>query len=327
MNIGIIGFGFMGGVHLSAIERIEGAMITAVSSRTRPTPDAPSRGNMPQLQSGVLPAEAKWYYDWRELLKDPDVDAVDICLPTHLHKQVAISALENGKHVLCEKPMALTSSDCDQILEAARKSGRIFMVGYVLRFMFPYRYAATFITSTCLGSVKSCMLKRQTGYPQWSEWLSNEEYSGGVILDLLSHDIDQAIKLFGQPNSVSAMRHGEIDTMLGTLHYPNGLDVQIEGGWRAPEIPFSAGFEITGNDAVLTFENGKLQLDLQGIKQLIEIPEPLEYVEQIAYFIECCRNGTTPEVCPPAESAQAVKLATLLKASREQNGKELSCAI
>src|SRR5258708_40137291 len=125
MRIGIIGFGFMGGVHLSAIERIEGATLTAVSSRTRPTAARSARGNLPQLESGVLPPETNWYYDWRQLLSDPNVDAVDICLPTHLHKQVVLSALERGKHVLCEKPMALTASDCNQMLDAANKSGRV----------------------------------------------------------------------------------------------------------------------------------------------------------------------------------------------------------
>jgi predicted dehydrogenase len=317
----------MGGVHLSAIEQIEGATLASVSSRTRPTANAPVRGNLPQLKSGSLPPEIKWYDDWRELLQDPDIDAVDICLPTHLHKTVAISALERGKHVLCEKPMALTPSDCDEMLEAASKSGRTFMVGQVLRFMFPYRYAASFVTSIGHGSVKACTMRRKTGYPQWSEWLANESSSGGAILDLLSHDIDQALKLFGRPNSVSAVRDGEIDTMLGTLHYSDGLEVRVEGGWYAPELPFSADFEIIGKDAALTFKDGKLQRNLDGMEQSIDIPKHQEYLDQMTYFIECCRNNAAPDLCPPFESAQAVKIATLLKASRDAEGKELLCEI
>jgi predicted dehydrogenase len=182
----------MGGVHLSAIEQLQGATLTAVSSRTRPTTDSPRQGNLPQAKSSRLPAETTWYSDWRELLQDPDVDAIDVCLPTHLHKEVVISALERGKHVLCEKPMALTASDCDEILEAASKSDCIFMVGQVLRFMFPYQYAASFITSQ--DFVRACAMQRRTGYPQWSSWLSSEQSSGGAILDFLSHDIDQALK-------------------------------------------------------------------------------------------------------------------------------------
>ncbi len=325
MRIGIIGLGFMGGVHLSAIERIDGAIVTAASSRTRPAAHRRPKGNLPYLESSALPSDAKWYSDWRQLLLNPDVDAVDICLPTYLHKEVILASLERGKHVLCEKPMALTPSDCDQILEAAESSGRIFMVGQVLRFMFPYKYAALFIRSMGSGSVTACAMTRKTGYPQWSEWLAKEEYSGGAILDLLIHDIDQALSLFGQPGTISAESDGEVDTINGKLHYTNGLTVQINGGWYTPEIPFSAGFQITGENAVLSFEDGRLQLNISGEEQSVDLPEHLEYAEQIDYFVECCRKNVTPELCLPAESARAVRLATLLRASRDQNGAELPC--
>ncbi len=327
MRIGILGLGFMGGVHLSAIERIDGAVVTAASSRTRPAAHGPSKGNLPHLTSGALPPDARWYSDWRQLLMDMDLDAVDICLPTHFHKEVILAALESGKHVLCEKPMALTASDCDQILEAADKSGRVFMVGQVVRFMFPYRYAASFIHSICEGSVIACTLKRKAGFPQWSEWLAKEEYSGGAILDLLIHDIDQALKFFGQPSTVSAVTDGEVDTMKGALHYTDGLTVQIEGGWYTREVPFSAGFHLAGKDAVLSFEKGSLRLNISGAEQSIDLPEHLEYVEQISYFVECCRNNVAPELCLPAESAQAVRLATLLRESRNKNGVELRCTV
>lgn len=325
MNIGIIGFGFMGGVHLAAIQRIEGATVTAVASRTRPAPGAPPRGNLGHVESSSLPADINWYFDWHELLLDPTIDAVDICLPTYLHKEVILSALERGKHVLCEKPMALSASDCDEILKAANKSGRIFMVGHVLRFMYPYRYAASFISSTCHGSVRACTMKRRAGYPQWSDWLSKEDCSGGAILDLFIHDIDMALNLFGQPSAVSAVSDGEIDTMHGVLHYANGLQVQIQGGWYATDVPFSASFQIEGDDAALFFEDGKLWMSGSGEKQPVDIPEHQEYLEQIRYFVECCRSNTVPELCPPAESAQAVRLANLLKASRDKNGMEVLC--
>jgi predicted dehydrogenase len=327
MRIGLIGFGFMGGVHLSAIDQIEGVSVVAVSSRTRPTAGSPPRGNLPEAKSIELPPEIKWYSDWHELLENPDVDAVDICLPTNLHKEVALCALAKGKHVLCEKPMALTRSDCEEMLEAASRSDRVFMVGQVLRFMFPYRYAASFITAISPGSVKTCRMQRKTGYPKWSEWLSKEQSSGGAILDLLIHDIDQALEFFGTPKTVSAISLGEVDTMLGTLRYSNGLEVQIEGGWYAPELPFSAGFDIASNNAALSFHEGKLGLDLGGLNQAIDLPESPGYLEQMMYFVECCRKNAAPELCPPADSARAVEVAILLKSSRDQNGKELSCVL
>jgi len=325
MRIGLVGLGFMGGVHMSAIESLGNATLTAISSRTRPTAEKLSAGNLPHLKAGSLPSDAAWYCDWRKLVSDPNVDAVDICLPTHLHKEVALSAFENGKHVLCEKPMALTFADCEQMLEAAARSGRIFMVAHVLRFVSSYRYAASFIASTLRGSVTSCTLERKAGYPTWSDWLGREESSGGAILDLLIHDIDQALKLFGLPSAVAAVSDGEIDTMQGTLRYANGLEVRVEGGWYPGERPFSAGFRISGEDAALSLEGGKLHLTVSGREQLVDLPAEAEYTEQMSNFLECCEKNAAPRLCPPGESAQAVRVANLFRASRSENGKELPC--
>ena len=260
------------------------------------------------------------------MLRDAELDAVDICLPSPMHREAALRAFELGKHVLCEKPMALTTGDCNIMMEAAAKSGRTFMIGQVLRFMFPYIYAARFVRQVGRSNITECTLSRRTGFPQWSEWLSREELCGGAIVDLLSHDIDQALVLFGTPESVSAVSEGEIDTMRGTLRYADGLAVTIEGGWLSPEIPFSHGFQLAGGESQLTFADGKLQRTITGKEEPIEIPEEDAYLEEIAYFAECCEKQIAPERCLPADSAEALRIANLLRASREQNGKELSCA-
>ncbi|RXH54660.1 Gfo/Idh/MocA family protein [Granulicella sibirica] len=326
MKIGVIGSGFMGGVHVAAIERIQGLTLTSVASRTRPSADAPARGNLKHLKSTPLPDHVQWYGDWREMLSDAELDAVDICLPTPMHRQVALRAFELGKHVLCEKPMALTTEDCDVMMEAATKSGRTFMIGQVLRFMFPYRYASTFVEQVGRSNITICTLSRRTGYPQWSEWLSREELCGGAIVDLLSHDIDQALVLFGMPESVSAVSEGEIDTMRGTLRYADGLAVTIEGGWLAPDVPFSHGFELASGETSLSFKDDKLQRTTAGKEEQIEVAEEDAYLDEIAYFADCCAKQVPPERCMPSESAEALRIANLLRASREQNGKGLSCA-
>ena len=325
MRIGLIGLGFMGGAHLSAIKSLGDVSLTAISSRTQPTPDRLSQGNLPHLKASALPLDVRWYADWRQLVADPDVDAVDVCLPTHLHKEVALSAFDHGKHVLCEKPMALSFADCEEMLKAAERSGCVFMVAHVLRFVSSYRYAGSFIASTLQGSVTSCTMQRKTGYPKWGEWLGREECSGGAILDLLIHDIDQALKLFGKPETVCARSDGEIDTMQGYLRYADGLEVQLAGGWYEAGRPFSAGFQIRGKDAELSLEAGKLRLMLSGEEQLIDLPAEEEYTEQMRYFTQCCQQRIAPELCPPAESAEAVRIANLLRASRNDDGRELPC--
>jgi predicted dehydrogenase len=325
MRIGLIGLGFMGGAHLSAIKSLGGVTLTAISSRTQPTSDRLSQGNLPHLKASALPLDANWYADWRQLVSDPDVDAVDVCLPTHLRKEVTLSAFEHGKHVLCEKPMALSFADCEEMLKAAERSGCVFMVAHVLRFVSSYRYAASFIASTLQGSVTSCTMQRKTGYPKWGEWLGREEYSGGAILDLLIHDIDQALKLFGKPDTVCAMSDGAIDTMQGLLRYADGFEVRLAGGWYEAGRAFSAGFQIRGQDAELSLEAGKLRLIVSGEERLVDMCAEEEYTEQMRYFSQCCRQRIAPELCPPAESAEAVRIANLLRASRNDNGREFPC--
>jgi predicted dehydrogenase len=236
-----------------------------------------------------------------------------------------LSAFEHGKHVLCEKPMALSFADCEEMLEAAERSGCVFMVAHVLRFVSSYRYAASFIASTLQGSVTSCTMQRKTGYPKWGEWLGREECSGGAILDLLIHDIDQALKLFGKPETVRAISDGEIDTMQGYLRYADGLEVRLAGGWYEAGRPFSAGFQIRGKDAELSLDAGQLRLVTFGEERLVDMPAEEEYTEQMRSFTQCCQLRTAPELCPPAESAEAVRVANLLRSSRNNSGREIPC--
>lgn len=323
MKFALLGYGFMGGAHLAAMQRIDGVTVKSVSSRKRPSLDGPARGNL-NLQSGPLPKSVAWYPDWQSIVADPEVDAVDVCLPTDLHREVVLAALAAGKHVLCEKPMALTTEDCDGMMAAAKMSGRTFMVGQVLRFMFPYRYAADFVREAGRDAVLRCVLQRSAGNPEWGGWLTDERRSGGAILDLLSHDLDQVLGLFGTPLSVRAVTQGPVDTMHATLSYGGTLQVQVDGGWFATGVPFSASFEIEAAGRRLTFRGGVLLLkERNGSEGIVEIPQHDPYLDEIAYFVDCCRRNASPDLCPPPESASAVKLANLLKASRNANGKEL----
>lgn len=323
MRIGLVGYGFMGGVHAAAMERIADVTLAVVGSRTRPSVDGPVRGNL-DLKAGPLSASVRWTPHWEEVVDDAEIDAVDICLPTHLHKQVIERALANGKHVLCEKPMALSSADCAALLRFAERSGRTFMIAQVLRWMFPYQYALDFVRAVGRDAVRLCTLQRGTGYPQWSQWLGRTEESGGAILDLLSHDLDQALQWFGEPQVVSAMPLGEVESVRAEMQYQNGLRVVVEGGWKEPHVPFSASYTIETEDAKLTFADGKLQRTLEGETYRVKQPEQDPYRDEIAYFVQCCRNARAPEMCMPQDSAKAVTLALLLRQSKEENGRHLA---
>ncbi|MGI4853082.1 MAG: Gfo/Idh/MocA family protein [Janthinobacterium lividum] len=321
MKLALLGYGFMGGAHLAAMQRIEDVEVAAVATRTRPSADAPAKGNL-DLKSGPLPDSVRWVSDWREILADPSIDAVDVCLPTDLHREVVLAALHAGKHVLCEKPMALTFHDCRAMMLAAQGAGLTFMVGQVLRFMFPYQHAADFVQQHFAG-LSRCVLQRSTGYPQWGGWLADAARSGGAILDLLSHDLDQALRLFGVPSTVVATSLGEVDTARCLLRYPGGLEVVVEGGWFTPEVEFSASFEFHAGAHSLVFREGVLRETNAGAERVVDQPEQDAYFDEVAYFVDCCRRGVQPDLCPPAASADAVHLSNLLKASREANGREL----
>jgi predicted dehydrogenase len=324
MKVAMLGYGFMGGAHLAAMQAIEGVTVKSVATRTRPSATDAARGNL-DLKSGPLPDDVVWHSDWREILKDPEIDAVDVCLPTDLHKEVIIAALAAGKHVLCEKPMALNTKDCDAILAAAQKSDRVFMVGQVLRFMFPYRYAADFIEKAGKHAVRRCVFQRSTGYPGWGGWLGKEERSGGAVLDLLCHDLDQILNIFGPPRSLSAISQGPVDTVRATMHYGSHLSVQVEGGWFTPETPFSASFEVETAGELLSFHQGELRHQKKGeIEKVVEIPPHDPYFDEVAYFVDCCRNNAAPELCLPMESAAAVRLSNLVRKARDLNGKEMT---
>ncbi len=320
MNLGLIGSGFMGGVHMAAMEKLSDARLLVLASRTKPSPDAPKRGNLDAKQ-GTLPPDAEWTPDWQTVVNDPRIYAVDICLPTFMHKEVTLAALRNGKHVFCEKPMAVTPEDCAELIAAAKAAGRTLMIGQVLRFMFPYQYAKRWVKEVGRDNLTRVLFRRATGFPQWTNWLRETNTGGGAILDLLCHDYDQTFDIFGEPVSVSGVSDGEIDTVRSTLHYADGLNVQVDGGWYQPEMKFSASYEIATADKTLIFREGKLTVRTSVDEAAVNMPEDEDaYHAELSYFLDCCRTGQAPALCPPESSADAVALAETVRRSREQNG-------
>ena len=319
----------MGAVHLSAYAKIAGASVTAICASGSKN----FTGDLSQVGGNIARDSLKFdfsavgkYTDWRRLIADTEIDAVDICLPTDLHPEVAIAALQNGKHVLCEKPMALTIPDCQRMIDAAAQTKRILMIGQVLRFWPEYEELKKFVQSGEYGSVRSATFVRRSGLPDWSGWLTDQSRSGGSVLDLMLHDVDQALSLFGMPQRVAAKSIGGPDTIMATLIYPDGPEVRIQGGWFAPGTPFSMSFQVRADRAELEWmPDGLFLSDSTGQRRKLDVSGADAYESELAYFLHCCQNGEQPSRCMPSESAEAVKLALLLKQSREQGGEQLEC--
>ena len=240
VNIGIVGIGFMGVTHFKAIEKVKGGRVYAVVSRDPKKRSGDWRGIQGNFGGGggvQDMSKVVGYETLDELLADPKVDLVDICLPTHLHTQASLQALEAGKHVLLEKPIALDLKEANQVLATAKKRKCQFMVAHVLRFFPEFRLIKELIDKGELGPVLAGRFRRIISRPAW--WGPEDlERTGGPAIDLHIHDVDFIQFLFGMPGAVVStgfVGKGEtIEHIDSHYHYASGgMAVTAEGGWLA----------------------------------------------------------------------------------------------
>lgn len=338
MKIAVFGLGFMGSTHLKALKNLPQAELVAVADgdTKRLSGDLSSiQGNIGGPGEKMDFSSLHRYTDWKEAVKDPAIEAVDICLPTGFHRDVAIGALEAGKHVLVEKPMALDAASVDAIVAAAEKNGRTLMTAQVLRFFPDYRAMATAVKSGRLGPVRTAIFRRRCAAPDWSPWMGDKNASGGGVFDLLIHDVDFCLHLFGLPEAVSATGHEDmprgIDWITAQFHYPGIGAVVLSGGWHHPKsFPFSMEFTVVSDGGTIEYSSAGAPVTLyraDGGTEKLATSGKDPYQAEIEYFLECCIQGRKPDICPPAESAASVKLARLMVDAREKRGEKIPCRL
>jgi predicted dehydrogenase len=332
MRIAMLGLGFMGGVHLRALREVPGATLAAVFSNDERqlTGDlTATQGNLGRPGERLDFTGIKLYRDLAGVLGDADIDAVDLCLPTFLHEEVTVAALQAGKHVLVEKPMALDGVSARRMIAAAEQAGRIFMCAQVLRF-FP-EYTALKNAMPGLGAVRGAFFRRRCAAPAWGGWLKDPAKSGGGVFDLLIHDVDMCLHLFGRPEAASAIGYcdtaASLDMLHGELFYPFGT-VVVSGGWQHEgTFPFGMEYSVTLDGGTVEFSSaGRPPTVFNQTEQALPLESKDGYAAEIEYFVECCRSGRQPERCLPRESANAVELMRTLLASRERNGRKILCS-
>jgi predicted dehydrogenase len=321
VGVGLVGMGFIGKTHLGVYARSRAAHLVAVcdlSERRLKRDLAAASGNI-RHDTGVKVdfSNVCSTSDFRAILKDSDVEMVDLCLPTHLHKKFALAALKAGKHVLCEKPIALSSAEAKTLLAAAKKAKGHFMVAHCMRFWPEYVFARDAVKSKRYGRVLSAAFRRYSAAPGWSwqNWMLNSRRSGGVPLDLHIHDADFISVLFGMPKKVfaSVPRMSSGGWISACYDYGRAMHVSAEAAWvPARDFPFSMSYLITCEKGVLDYDSSRtpaLQVRLaNGNVEAVELDKRDGYTREIEYFLRCVIDRRKPLLATPEDAARAVKL-------------------
>lgn len=328
VRVGVLGAGFMGGVHARAYATLPEVEIAAIFA---PSPD---RGQPLADELG-----SRWTDSIEAILADPDIDAIDICLPTPQHRSVTAAALAAGKHVMLEKPVALSLEDAAALVALAAESDRVFMIAHVLRFWPEYVEIARQVASGELGRPRSAFASRRQPFPAWSALFSRSDLTGGAVIDMMIHDFDALNWIFGAPLAVTARgernpRSGGFDQIQALIDY-DGASALVDGGMMMPEsYPFSSRLEVLCERGALeyAFRAGGRSVEMGGgVNELTLFPnegEPLRlaaaqedpYAAECAYFLAAIRNGASSDRATPADGMQALAVALAARASLEQGG-------
>ena len=328
----LVGFGFMGEMHAQAYAGISNARIVAIVDAL----PEPAREKTARLK-----LDAPVFTELSAALAAVEADIVDICLPTDRHASLAVEALEAGKHVFCEKPVALSLEETTRMRAAhAKTPGKFVQVGQCIRFWPEYQAFEKFVRAGTAGKLLSLTLQRRSGRPSYTtgNWINDEARSLGAALDLHIHDTDFVLHLLGTPEAVFS--RGTRDAT-GWSHifthyiYPS-VAVQAEGGWNYPGTwGFQMAFQAVFERGAIEFDSGatpSLRVTLDGAS-----PEPLPfipaggtangtggnlsslggYANELTYFIDRVSTGLAPEIATleQAEESLRVTLAEIKSAS------------
>jgi len=323
VKVGLVGVGFMGHMHYNIYKQHAGARLVALCDHQRKRREGRWEDIAGNIGEGSAAAEdlrgINTYADPQDLIADPQVELVDICLPTDLHSDVAISALQAGKHVFVEKPMARSVKQGQAILKAAEKAKGYLMVGHCIRFWPEYQVAYDLIRSKKYGRVKEAFFRRVSSTPRWSDknWLLNNTRSGGSQWDLHIHDVDYMLYLLGMPASVYATgQKGPskgIDSVQAVYNYPGRLTATVLADWSYQgDFPFNMEFCIRCDKATLAYsmQSGQpLTVYTDDGKQLQpQLPTGGGYEREIDYFLNCIEQKKKPRIVTAKSSLETLRV-------------------
>jgi len=306
IHIGVIGCGKIAERHLNAYRKLEGVRVTVT--------DIVPKGEDVARRYGV-----GWRPRPEELLVQDGVDAVDVCIPTPAHADVILKALENGKHVFCEKPLARNLSEARRIEQEAKEAGTVVMVGYLYRFHPAFRFVQEVLREEILGEPYFALF-RLGGRGSHKAWKHRRETGGGAGNEMLVHMLDLALWYFGEPRSVQpldvdvVLKEREIegrrvqvdaeDLVVVKLESQTGVTILCESDLITPS--YMNYVEIQGTNGSLwtsileQFPTLLYCKEPRGVydrgQNVFEFPRVDLFERELGYFLECLRNGTQPDL-------------------------------
>jgi UDP-N-acetylglucosamine 3-dehydrogenase len=303
LRVGLIGTGRAGKNHVAAYQKLEDAQLLMVADVST------EAAQQVAAQSGAQAAASP-----EDLLRNPDIDVVDICVPNFLHREYVTSAAKAGKHVICEKPIALTVEDGQAMIDACREAGVRFFVAHSTKFRPQYQRIKALLDSGVLGSPLAAKTWRGGRFFAGAdEWIKDVAQSGSIIVEATVHDFDILRWYFGDVDRVFAIRRTAEDPVyveyaVTTLYFKNGVVATVEGNWVYQERFYST-LDLYGTRGVVSFDtrnnmplrlsNASVAPDGVSITHRFESPNEFDsFVAEIGHFISCIRTGETPIVTP-----------------------------
>lgn len=303
LKVALVGVGGISGAHIPAWEKREDAELVAICDiRSEQLEKYPQK---------------RHYTDFDEMLKKEEIDILDICLPTYLHADFSVKAMDKGIHVICEKPLSLKKEDVKRVYECAEKNNVKFMVAQVLRFWPEYEIVKEIYDRGTYGKLLSGSMRRLGVRPKWSweGWMMDENRSGLVPFDLHIHDSDFIVYTFGKPNKVTDFRAKKPEQdYINAIYEYDGFFLTTEASWYDSPYPFAADFRFQFERAVIAWEKGEMKIyeadgkiwcPISNASELgtgdIGLPASDAYANEINYFTDCVMNHVCPDRVKPEE--------------------------
>ncbi len=320
IRVGVVGLGMMGMTHLDVYRQQQNVELAAIcdSDENRLYGREKATGNVEGQAQGSLETltDVKRYTSFDDLLNDPQIDLIDVCLPTHLHAKFAVAVLEAGKHCVIEKPLARNLEQGRQILEAAERAPGMAFVALCMRFWPGWDWLKLAIDEKRYGNLHALTIRRLCSMPP-GPFYANGDLSGGAILDLHIHDTDFVQYCLGMPQAVTSFgysRHtSEPDHVVTNYAYEGGPLVVAEGGWTMSDsFGFVMGYVANFDEATAVYDSAASDpLTLSpagGEPAAVELATGMGYQYELDYFVECIAANTRPRTATVQDAYQTLQI-------------------